>query len=102
MKSRYILSPEAGMDLLEIWRYIRSEASVKMADRVESVILEKIVYLAGNPGGGHSRKDLTDEPVRFFAVYSYLIVYRPETKPLQVVAILHGQRELRQLLGERL
>jgi hypothetical protein len=55
-----------------------------MADRVESVIREKIVYLAGRPGGGHWRKDLTDEPVKFFPVYSYLIVYRPETIPLQL------------------
>jgi plasmid stabilization system protein ParE len=101
MKSRYILSPEAGLDLLNIWRYVGNEASHETADRVESVILEKIIYLAG-PGGGHSRKDLTDEPVRFFAVYSYLIAYLPETKPLQVVAILRGQRELRQLLRDRL
>jgi hypothetical protein len=28
-----------------------------MADRVESVIREKIVYLAERPGGGHWRKD---------------------------------------------
>jgi hypothetical protein len=27
--------------------------TIEMADRVESVIREKIVYLAGRPGGGH-------------------------------------------------
>ena len=59
-----------------------------MADRVESAIREKIVYLAGRPGGGHWRRDLTDEPVKFFPIYSYLIVYLPETKPLQIVAVL--------------
>jgi len=58
--------------------------------------------LAGTPGAGHWRRDLTDEPVRFFPVYSYLIVYLPETKPLQVVAILHGHRDVEQLLGDRL
>jgi toxin ParE1/3/4 len=73
-----------------------------MADRVESVIREKIVYLAGRPGGGHWRKDLTDEPVKFFPVYSYLIVYRPETSPLQVVAILHSRRDVEELLKDRL
>jgi plasmid stabilization system protein ParE len=73
-----------------------------MADRVESVIREKIVYLAGRPGGGHWRKDLTDEPVKFFPVYSDLIVYRPETSPLQVVAILHGRRDVEELLKDRL
>jgi plasmid stabilization system protein ParE len=73
-----------------------------MADRVESVIREKIVYLAGRPGGGHWRRDLTDEPVKFFPIYSYLIVYRPETSPLQMVAILHGRRDAEELLRNRL
>ena len=89
-------------ELRQIWRYIKKNASIEMADRVESVIREKIVYLAGRPGGGHWRKDLTDEPVKFFPVYSYLIVYRPETSPLQVVAILHGRRDVEELLKDRL
>jgi plasmid stabilization system protein ParE len=72
-----------------------------MADRVEAVIRQKIDFLARNPDGGHSRKDLTDEPVSFFPVYSYLIVYRPETKPLEVVAILHGYRNVEQILKDR-
>jgi len=73
-----------------------------MADRVEAVIREKFVFLAGTSGGGHWRKDLTDEPVKFLPVYSYLIVYRPDTKPLQIVAILHGNRNLKELLNHRL
>jgi len=39
--------------------------------------------------------------VKFFPVYSYLIVYRPETKPLQVVSILHGRRDVGKVLEER-
>ena len=54
------------------------------------------------PGTGHWRKDLTDEPVKFFSVYAYLIVYRPETEPMQVVAILHERRDVESLLKERL
>lgn len=46
--------------------------------------------------------DLTSVEVRFFPVYSYLIVYRPEAKPLQIVAMLHGSRELEALLAQRL
>jgi antitoxin ParD1/3/4/toxin ParE1/3/4 len=46
--------------------------------------------------------DLTDEPVKFFPVYSYLIVYLPEPRPLQVVAIFHGNRAVERLLKERL
>jgi plasmid stabilization system protein ParE len=40
---------------------------------------------------------LTELPVRFWVLqpYSnYLIVYRPEKKPLQVVRILHAARDL--------
>jgi len=42
------------------------------------------------PGKGHTRDDLTDLPVGFFPLGSYLIVYRPNPAPLQIVAILHG------------
>lgn len=72
-----------------------------MADHVESVIRERILFLARNPDAGHGRKDLTDIPVRFFPIYSYLIVYRAETKPLQIVAILHGRRDVEKVLKER-
>jgi toxin ParE1/3/4 len=73
-----------------------------MADRLESVIRDKIVFLAKTPRAGHWRKNLTDDAVKFFPVYSYLIVYRPETKPLQVVSILHGHRDVERILKNRL
>jgi toxin ParE1/3/4 len=102
MRHRFVLAPEAALDLVQIWRYIRNKASLEIADRVESAIREKIGYLAGTPGAGHWRKDLTDEPVKFFPIYSYLIIYRPETSPLQIVAILHGRRDVEVLLRDRL
>jgi antitoxin ParD1/3/4/toxin ParE1/3/4 len=68
---------------------------------VESVIRTKFAYLADFPGGGHWRRDLTAAEVRFLAVYSYLIVYRPETKPLQIVAILHAHRDVAKILARR-
>jgi hypothetical protein len=40
--------------------------------------------------------------VKFFPVYSYLIVYRPATKPLQIASILHGRRDVAGLLKDRL
>ena len=66
MKSRYILSPEALDEIASIWRYIQSQSSIEMADRVESVIRERIIFLARNPRVGHWRKDLTDCPSGFF------------------------------------
>jgi antitoxin ParD1/3/4/toxin ParE1/3/4 len=101
MKPRYILSPEAVDDLIAIWNHIKQQSSFEMADRVESVIRGRIAFLAENPGAGHWRRDLTEIPVRFFPVYSYLIVYRPESQPLQIVAILHGRRDVGTVLNQR-
>jgi plasmid stabilization system protein ParE len=102
MSGRYFLAPEAARDLVQIWRYIKKHSSTEMADRVESAILDKITFLAGNPGAGHWRRNLTELPVKFFPIYSYLIVYLPDTKPLQVVSILHGRRDVEQILRGRL
>ena len=99
---RYVLAPVAARDLAEIWRYLKRQSSKETADRIESMIREKIAFLADFPGAGHWRRDLTSAPVRFFAVYSYLIIYRPGTKPRQVVSILHGNRDVERILAERL
>jgi plasmid stabilization system protein ParE len=102
MKVRYVLAPEAARDLVQIWGYIKKQSGTPMADRVESVIRERIVFLAGTPEAGHWRVDLTDEKVKFSPVYSYLIVYRPKTEPLQIVSILHSHRDVQEILKERL
>ena len=101
MKRRYVFSPQAAQDLVEIWRYLRVEASEQTANRVESVILERVAFLARTPRAGHERPDLTPEDVRFFPVYSYLIVYRSEVRPVEIVAILHGNRDVVRLLTDR-
>jgi plasmid stabilization system protein ParE len=98
---RYVLAPAAANDLVQIWRYIQEKRSETMADRVEEVILEKMALLAADPGIGHPRSDLTAADVRFFPVYSYLIVYRPSMAPLQIVAVLHGARDVLALLKKR-
>lgn len=102
MSQRYVLAPTAADDLVEIWSYFERNGGLELADRVETVVLEKLAFLARSPGAGHWRRDLTSESVKFFVVYSYLIVYRPDTEPLQVVAILHGRRNLESLLKRRI
>jgi plasmid stabilization system protein ParE len=101
VKQGYVVAPQAARDLVFIWRYIKHESGVDVADRVESVIRSKFTFLADFPSGGHCRPDLTSANVRFFAVYFYLIVYRPDTKPLQIVAILDGHRDVAKILPKR-
>jgi toxin ParE1/3/4 len=101
MSVQFTLAPQAALDLFEIWEYIKDQASVTTADHVESAIRERIAFLAASPEAGHYRKDLTGEDVKFFPGYSYLIVYRPTTKPLQIASILHGRRDVAGLLKNR-
>ena len=54
--------------------------------------------LATTPEIGHTREDLTDRPVKFWSVYSYLIVYDPASAPLAIIAVLHGARDVEQFL----
>jgi hypothetical protein len=32
MSGRYVLAPEAAFDLVEIWRYIKKQGSIDIAD----------------------------------------------------------------------
>jgi plasmid stabilization system protein ParE len=93
----FFYSPEARLDLLEIWGFIAQD-NLDEADRVEREIEQAITALAANPQLGHLRGDLTSRPVRFKAIYSYLIIYDPESRPLEVVRILSGYRDVAELL----
>ncbi len=39
MTRRYVLAPEAALDLVQISRYIKKQSSVEIAGRVESVAM---------------------------------------------------------------
>ena len=103
MKPRIQLTPQALEDLDAIWQTI-AEDNRDAADRVETEILATCHRLAKRPRIGTKREDITPLPVRFWSVTkfpNYVIVYRPDTVPLQVVAVLHGRRELKEVLEGR-
>ncbi len=54
--------------------------------------------LAGMPELGHVREDLADESLRLWPVRSYLIIYRPDRRPLQIVRVVSGYRDIVELL----
>jgi plasmid stabilization system protein ParE len=99
----YRFSPRALDDLDDIWSYIAAD-NIGAANRVESAIFKACESVAGYPLLGSKRADITPLPVRFWVVTRYpnfIVVYRPETKPLQIVAVLHGKRDLNRLMDER-
>ena len=61
---------------------------------------EAFRFLAANPEAGHRRPDLTDAPVKFWTVFSYLIVYDPAKRPTEVLNVLHGARDIASLLDD--
>ena len=77
------------------------EAGARLARHVLSEIRAALNFIAANPGAGHRREDITDEPVRFWAVFSYLIVYDPVMKPLGIARVLHGSRDLETMFRNR-
>jgi antitoxin ParD1/3/4/toxin ParE1/3/4 len=98
MKKPFVLTPRAEQDIGDIWDYIAVD-SIDAADRVLTGLEKAILRLAKTPGIGHLREDLADRRHRFLLVYSYLIVYRFETKPLQIVRVLHAARDVQSILG---
>ncbi len=98
--SRYQFTPQATDDLLDIWSFIARD-NPEAADRVEAAVFRACDLLAASPRAGRMRSDLTRFPVRFWVVHpysNYLIVYDPEKKPLQIIRILHGARDLTSVL----
>lgn len=94
--TRYRFTPQARDDLFEIWSYIAQD-SPQAANQVEQAIYEACNLLADSPLAGTVRKDLTSLPVRFWLVPqfpNYFIVYEPGAKPLEVIRILHGARNI--------
>jgi plasmid stabilization system protein ParE len=96
--ARFVLSPEARDDLREIRDYIARD-SAEAARRVLSELRAAMRRLAEMPEMGHFREDLADEPLRFWPVHSYLIIYRPDRNPLEVVRVLSGYRDIAELLS---
>jgi toxin ParE1/3/4 len=98
---RYILSPEAKDDLREIREYLVSRGGRRLARYVLQEIRAAFRLLASRPEAGHLRQDLTPLPVKFWPVFSYLIVYDPAARPLDIVRVLHGRRDVEAILDQR-
>jgi antitoxin ParD1/3/4 len=103
MNTAFQFTEQATEDLDEMWWFI-AEDNRAAAERVELEIVAACRRLAKHPLMGTKRQDITALPVRFWTITkfpNYVIVYRPETVPLQVIAILNSKRNLKRILEER-
>jgi antitoxin ParD1/3/4/toxin ParE1/3/4 len=90
------LAPEAARDIREIYEYIAQD-SVTAARKLRLQMLHACHRLAEHPRIGHPREDLTDQPVLFWPVGSYLIIYNAEANPIEIVRVVHGARDVPRL-----
>jgi plasmid stabilization system protein ParE len=90
---RFTFSPEAARDVRDIWAYIADE-NIAAARKVRLNLFDACRLLAENPSIGHSREDLTDQPVLFWPVGSYVIIYDSRQKPISIVRVVHGARDV--------
>ncbi len=101
MPALYVFTPRALDDLDSIWTYIAKD-NLAAADRVQAEVFAAVSTLVRYPQMGSIRADITHRRVRFWTLTRYpnfVVVYRPDTTPLQVLAVLHSSRNLQTLLS---
>lgn len=94
--TRYVISKQANLDLNSIWEYVAID-NADAADKVYDALEAGMEKLAQMPGIGHPRDDVANSDYLVFKVHSYLIVYRPKTRPLEIVRVIHGARDIRKI-----
>jgi antitoxin ParD1/3/4/toxin ParE1/3/4 len=96
--AKWVLSPLAQGDLIETLEYVAEEsASLEVAERLLSDLEAAFVRLEAMPRMGSLRKHLTGNVVRWWPVRGYLVVYDPSAKPLRILRVIHGARDLERI-----
>ncbi|WP_271069055.1 type II toxin-antitoxin system RelE/ParE family toxin [Caulobacter sp. NIBR1757] len=85
-------SAAAEADADEIWFWIAAERP-RAADALVRSFDEASSMLAEFPNAGPARDDLAPG-LRSFAVYPYVLFYRPITGGIEVVRVLDGRRNI--------
>jgi plasmid stabilization system protein ParE len=93
VKRLFVLTREARNDLQEILLDI-AEDSPDTAERLRTEFHEALQRLGRSPGIGHYHEELLSRKHRFWNFYSYVVAYVWEAKPIQVISVVHGARDL--------
>ncbi len=86
-----LISPEAESDLLGIWHYIFQESNTES-------IIDGIFLVARHPFAGRLRSELR-AGLRSFPIRSYVLFYRIDGENINILRVLHGQRDIETLFG---
>jgi toxin ParE1/3/4 len=95
MPGRLIRTRRARQDLVDIWRYIAQDnpaAADGLLDRIDAACQALLNF----PELGSLRDDIRPG-LRYRVVGSYLILYRIVANDIEIVRVLHGNRDLKRL-----
>jgi plasmid stabilization system protein ParE len=97
--SGYVLGGTVELDLDEIWEYIAADNS-DAADRWIGKLFDAFEALWTDTA--YRREDLTDFPACSGRLApTYLIIYRAERRPIEIVAVTQGSRDIPAFLNRR-
>jgi plasmid stabilization system protein ParE len=98
--SRYVFGDYVEGDLREIRDYIARD-SPDAARRMMIRFVNAFRLLAKRPELGHVREDLLESAIRFWPVGAYLILYRAAETPIEILAVVHGARDVPAIVNRR-
>ena len=88
-------TPTSRKDYRAVWDYVAQD-NPDAADALLRKLDETLGMLSEHPNAGQRRPELRPR-LRSFPVGNYLIFYRPMRRGVELVRILHGARNLRQV-----
>lgn len=91
----------AQADLADAARWIAAD-SPTAARRLRRAVLALTQHLGDHPLAGTRRPELADDPFRFTVVrgFPYVVVYNSALRPPLIMRLLHGARDLPEVLKD--
>ena len=71
-----------------------AEDNPDAAERLRAEFYDGLQSLGRSPGIGHYHDELLSRKYRFWNFYSYVVAYVWQTKPIRVISVVHGARDL--------
>ena len=99
--SGYRLTGSAEADLVDILEYIADRDGISRALRVHEQFVKAFETVAASPGIGVRKPDLTADPIRWWPVFRFLVVYDAERAPTDILRVIHGARDLPRVFPDR-
>lgn len=99
--TRAVLSPAAERDILGIVAWIAGE-NPAAARGFREALDELATAIGEHPRIGTLKPHLASPPIRFLPIrgFPYIVVYTPDRDPPLIVRVLHGARDLPEVLRD--